>query len=169
LGFWVTVYITAVTGTLGNNTRFFDPAYASYKKYRHEIAYNFALVFLPLNVLLVYKFWKGVKWWMTIRYQKTITGDTVVLLNAQKERHLGTFNQYYLTSWAFYFSSFISLGLLWMIGGDSLSYLSYVIISIDLVFCLVTWMLLHCYIKRIDYETLNVIKHVAEFNVFVKN
>lgn len=38
---------------------------------------------------------------MTIRYQKTITGDTVVLLNAQKERHLGTFYQYYLTSWAF--------------------------------------------------------------------
>jgi hypothetical protein len=121
---------------------------------------------LPLNVLLVYKFWRGVKWWITIRYQKTITGDTVVLLNAQKERHLGTFNQYYLTSWAFYFSSFISLGLLWMIGGESLSHLSYVIISIDLVFCLVTWMLLHCYIKRIDYETLNVIKHVAEFNVF---
>ena len=152
-----------MTGTLGNSDRFFDNQYYDLPKYRKEIARNFALVFSPLCMLLVYKFWRGIKWWMTIRKQKTITGDTVAILNAKTERHLGTFNQYYLSSWSFYFSSVVTLGLLWMIGGDSLSHLAYWIISIDLVFCIVTWMMLHCYVKRIDFETHNVIKHVEQF------
>lgn len=120
-------------------------------------------------MLLVYKFWRGAKWWMTIREQKTMKGDTVMIMNAEKDRHLGTFNKYYLSSFSFYFSSVVTLALLFMIGGDSLSNLSFAIISIDLVFCIVSGMLLHCYIKRIDFETHNVIKHVEEFNTFMKS
>jgi len=100
---------------------------------------------------------------MTIRAQKKITGDTVILLNAEHDRHLGTYNKYYLASWAYYFSTFISLGLLCLIGGGSLSDLSYCVIGIDMMFCLITWILLLCYVKRIDFETMNVIKHVEIF------
>jgi len=128
---------------------------------------NLAIVFLPLNLLLAYKFWRGATWWKTIRTQKNITGDTVILLNAEKERHLGTYNKYYLTSWAYYSSTLISLTLLSLIAEGSLSELSYIIIIIDMIFCAVTWLLLLCYVKRIDYETANVIKHVEIFNSYV--
>jgi len=167
LCFWIIVYITAMTGHLGDSKRFFTENYYEDPKDRHSIARNFAVVFLPLNLLLVYKFWRGVTWWMTIRAQKKISGDTVILLNAEKERHLGTYNKYYLASWAFYFSTFISLTLLFCICGGTLSHLSYGIILTDMIFCLISLILLLCYVKRIDFETMNVIKHVENFNSYI--
>ena len=55
-----------------------------------------------------------------------------------------------------------------MIGGDSLSGLAYTIISFDMIFCIPTWLLLHCYMKRIDYETIKIAKDVDQYNNFMK-